>query len=122
MDCRIFLGFYELLGKDIQVVVEESCKEGHLHAPMNSTFISLIPKSDTPQDLNDFRPISLCNCIYKIVAKVIAKGIKKVLSKSISKEQFGFLEGRQIHEAIGVAHGRNPFYENEEDKRSSAQN
>jgi hypothetical protein len=53
--------------------------------------------------MNDFRPISLYNCIYKIVAKVIAKRIKKILSKSISKEQFGFLEGRQIHEAIGVA-------------------
>jgi hypothetical protein len=48
-------------------------------------------------------PISLCNCIYKIIAKIISKRIKGILSKSISQEQFGFLEGRQIHEAIGVA-------------------
>jgi hypothetical protein len=45
----------------------------------------------------------LCNCLYKIVAKVIARRLKPILSGAISQEQFGFLEGRQIHEAIGVA-------------------
>lgn len=34
---------------------------------------------------------------------MIARRLKNILSKSISAEQFGFLEGRQIHEAIGVA-------------------
>jgi hypothetical protein len=51
----------------------------------------------------DFRPISLCNCIYKIMAKLISRCLKPILSEAISKEQFGFLNGRQIHEAIGVA-------------------
>lgn len=45
----------------------------------------------------------MCNCIYKIIAKVIAVRLKPMLSRHISKEQFGFLDGRQIHEAIGVA-------------------
>ena len=35
----------------------------------NTLFISLIPKVDNPQHLNDFRPISLVGCVYKIVAK-----------------------------------------------------
>jgi ribonuclease HI len=52
---------------------------------------------------DDFRPISLCNCIYKIIAKIIARRLNPFLSEAISKEQFGFLEGRQIHEAIGLA-------------------
>jgi hypothetical protein len=37
------------------------------------------------------------------VAKIIARRLKPILSSSISREQFGFLEGRKIHEAIGVA-------------------
>ena len=41
--------------------------------------------------------------MYKIISKVIARGIKEILSKKISKDKFGFLERRQIHEAIGVA-------------------
>ena len=43
------------------------------------------------------------NITYKVVTKIIAQRFRKVLSKLISKEQFGFLEDRQIHEAIGVA-------------------
>jgi hypothetical protein len=97
------LDFFDTIGKDLLAVIEEVHRKGHMHDPLNSTFIALIPKSDSLQSLDDFRPISLCNCIYKIVAKVIARRLKKVFSASISKEQFGFLEGRQIHEAIGVA-------------------
>jgi hypothetical protein len=49
-----------------------------------------------------FRPIALCNLVYKIITKIIAARIKTSLSVGISKEQFGFLEGRQITDAIGV--------------------
>jgi hypothetical protein len=74
-----------------------------MHPPFNSTFLALIPKKDEPLSFEDFRSISLCNCIYKIVAKLISRHLKPILSEAISKEQFGFLNGHQIHEAIGVA-------------------
>jgi hypothetical protein len=97
-----FVGIFEFIGKDILKVVEESRVNGHIHAPLNATFIALIPKVDDPKSLDDFRPISLCNSVYKIISKIISKRIKAILSKSVSHEQFGFLEGIQIHEAIGV--------------------
>lgn len=100
---EFFLGLYEILGQDILYVVEDTRASGSIPASFNSTFIAFIPKSDNPSSLNEFRPISVCNCIYKIVAKIIAKRVKVVLSNRISSEQFGFLEGRKIHEAIGVA-------------------
>lgn len=84
-------------------VVKESRKFGVIRASINTTFISLIPKVDKPSTFDDFRTISLCNCLYKLILKVISKRLKAVLSKNISKGQFGFLQGRQIHEAIGVA-------------------
>ena len=58
---------------------------------------------DNPKSLHEFRPISLCNYIYKVISKVIAWRLKDLLSEHITGEQFGFLKGRQIHEAIGVA-------------------
>ena len=84
-------------------MVEDTRISGRIPASFNTTFIALIPKTDNPVTLNEFRPISLCKCIYKIVSKVIARRLKVILSENISAEQFGFLEGRQIHEAIGVA-------------------
>eukprot|EP00253_Pinus_taeda_P031667 PITA_31667 len=100
---ELFLHFFDLIGSKITDVVEESRLKGEIYRPFNSTFIALIPKKDEPENLEDFRPISLCNCIYKIIAKVIAIRIVPILSRNISMEQFSFLDGRQIHEAIGVA-------------------
>ena len=83
--------------------MEDTRISGRIPACFNSTFIALIPKVDNPLSLADFRPISLCYCIYKVIAKVVARRLKGILSTHISGEQFGFLEGHQIHEAIGTA-------------------
>lgn len=100
---ELFLGFFDVMGEDLLKVVEESRRSGRIHAPINATFIALIPKVDKPETFDDIRPISLCNCLYKIISKVISCGLKVVLSEKISKEQFSFLQGRQFHEAIVVA-------------------
>lgn len=90
---ELFHHFFDLIGAKITEVVEESRKKGEVYSPFNATFIALIPKKEVPETFEDFQPISLCNCIYKIIAKVIALRIKPFLSRHISMEQFGFLNG-----------------------------
>ena len=91
-----------MIGTDLLKVIEESRINGRIHGPFNTTFIALIPKVNDPQYFDDFRPISLCNCIYKIIAKIIAHRLKPFLLEAISNEKFWFLEGRQIQEVIWV--------------------
>jgi len=57
---------------------------------------------DDPLYFRDFRPISLSNFIYKIIAKITANQLKPILSHNIYSEQFSFLEDKQIHEVDGV--------------------
>eukprot|EP00253_Pinus_taeda_P024074 PITA_24074 len=91
---EFYIAFFDLIGKDLLRVVEESRSTGCLYNAINSTFIALIPKSDSPSSFDDYRPISLCNVLYKIISKIIANRIKPILSKHIAPQQFAFLEDR----------------------------
>ena len=77
---EFYLDFYDLIGKDLLMVVEESRRECFIHAPLNSTFIALTPKKENQGKFEDFTTISLCNCLYKIISKIITKRLKGVLS------------------------------------------
>ena len=88
---RVLSTFIWIGGDDILNVTEESRISGKISGALNATFIALIPKSNNLSSLDEFRPISLCNGIYKIIAKIISRRIKQILSKAIWKDQFGFL-------------------------------
>jgi hypothetical protein len=70
---------------------------------VNQTDICLIPKVPQPEFVNQFRPISLCNTIYKVVSKVIVERLKELVPIIVSLFQTGFVPRRNIHENIVVA-------------------
>ena len=76
---------------DLLAAIEQYRIEGFVSKYLNSTFLTLIPKGDKHVTFVYFRPISLCNLIYKVISKVIANCIKPKLAEVLSKEQFDFL-------------------------------
>ncbi|XP_030923186.1 uncharacterized protein LOC115950077 [Quercus lobata] len=62
---------------------------------LNKTLITLIPKSRNPETLNNYRPISLCNTVYKMVTKIIVAQFRPLLPDLISPLQSAFVPGRQ---------------------------
>lgn len=100
---EVFIHFADLMIPDLLATIKESRINGFIPGVVNSTFIALIPKRKSPQIFVYFRSISLYNTVYKLISKVIARKLKLILSKFISEEQFRFIEGRQIHDVIGIS-------------------
>nr|KYP55936.1 Transposon TX1 uncharacterized [Cajanus cajan] len=108
--------FWETLKGDIVRMVKEFHANGKLPKGTNSTFITLIPKVDDPQSLDDYRPISLVGCLYKILAKILANRLKKVLPSIIDDRQSAFLEGRNLLQSVVIAN--ETLYEVKKEKKS----
>lgn len=74
----------------VQQVFDDPSKIGDI----NQTLLTLIPKVHDPSKPADFRPISLCNVVYKIVTKILANRIKSFLPYVISPNQSSFISER----------------------------
>jgi hypothetical protein len=66
--------------------------------------LTLIPKVDDAIDMNNYRPISLLNCSFKIFSKLLTIRLDVVCQRIIAKEQCVFIRGRYILDSVVVAY------------------
>ncbi|GKD84506.1 putative RNA-directed DNA polymerase, eukaryota, reverse transcriptase zinc-binding domain protein [Tanacetum coccineum] len=92
---------WDVVGGDITCAIRDFFfSNGKLLKELNHTIISLIPKVTTPARINDYRPISCCNVLYKCISKIIANRVKEGLGDIFSINQSAFVPGHRISNNI----------------------
>ncbi|KAJ4969222.1 hypothetical protein NE237_015923 [Protea cynaroides] len=95
---------WPIIGNDVSQAIIWFFENPFMPRCANSTFLCLIPKCNIPSKFSDFRPIALCNVIYKIIAKITASRIQMGLDKVISANQSAFITNRSISDNILICH------------------
>jgi hypothetical protein len=94
---------WDTVKKEVRKSVLDFLNHDIFDPSINRTYIALVPKIKSPKFLTDYRPISLCNVLYKLSSKVLANRLKRVLHQIISPNQSAFIPGRLITDNILIA-------------------
>jgi len=76
---RFFQRNWGLLKEDIVHAAQVFFNEGKMLDGVNDTAVVLIPKVMHPETLKDYRPINLCNVLYKVVSKCLVNRLRPLL-------------------------------------------
>ncbi|KAL0016945.1 hypothetical protein SO802_004014 [Lithocarpus litseifolius] len=118
-------GFFQYFLHDVK---ESVCMEikrifasGSMPDYLNRTLISLIPKCQHPKTFRSYKPISLCNSVYKIVTKIVVGRIRPLLNKLVSPVQAAFVPSRKGLDNIIIACELIHFINNKRGKEGTLQ-
>lgn len=100
---RFFQRNWAVLKEEVIQGVLNFCADGIMPEGVNETTIVLIPKGNEPQCIKDYRPISLCNVIYKVISKLLVNRLRPFLDDLISESQSAFVPGRMITDNAIIA-------------------
>ena len=98
---EFFETFFDLIGTHLLNSYNEAFTKGQLSISQRRGVICLIPKDDSDlTELSNWRPLTLLNVDYKILAKAIGQRIESKLSSLIHSDQTGFIKGRFIGQNV----------------------
>lgn len=90
----------ETIGKGIVECIQQFFYSGRMPPKLNPTFLTLIPKREDCVVPEHYRPIALCNTLYKVITKLLASRLRLYLRDLISRTQCAFVPERQIIDNI----------------------
>lgn len=93
---------WDVVGESVTQFVLDFFNTGQLPDETNDALVVLIPKVGKPEKMAQFRPISLCNVLFKMITKTMVIRLKKVMPKLIGPAQASFIPGRLSADNIVV--------------------
>lgn len=100
---EFFRSAWSIIVKEFIISIKSFFEKGFLPNDINSTILAQIPKTTTAREMRDYRPISCCNVIYKVISKIIANRLKHTLPYFIVLNQSAFVKGRLLIENLLLA-------------------
>ena len=94
---------WDFIAQDILDIVLSFFRTGRLPKGINTTYVTLLPKTVDPIEFKDFQPISMIHGIYKIIAKILASKLKTVMQDINSLNQSAFIADRNIIDGFMIA-------------------
>lgn len=88
-----FQYYWHIVGSSVLAMVLGILRGNSIPPYLNRTFITLIPKKSNYEYKREYKPISLCHVVYKLVSKVLANRLKTFLNKIVSVNQSASLQG-----------------------------
>ena len=98
--CEFYKHLWEYVGPDLHKVYLEAYHTKSLGAIINKGNIKFIPKARDSEDICNWRPITLLNVSYKIIAKEISLKIFHLLPLIVRLEKTSFIKSRYILDNI----------------------
>ncbi|KAL9662666.1 hypothetical protein QQ045_027499 [Rhodiola kirilowii] len=99
---EFFKASWNIIGQDVVNCISSFLRTGVMPSGINATYLALIPKISNASCPKDFRPISCCNVVYKIISTLLANRLKPVLKYLVNQSQSAFIEGRNIAHNISL--------------------
>ena len=92
--------FYKACWKDIKMIFKDMLKEtfevGELPDSLKKAVVTLIFKKDDKTKLKNYRPISVTNYDYKILAFTLSNRLQQVIAQIVNEDQSGYIKNRFI--------------------------
>jgi hypothetical protein len=105
---KISIEFYqtcwEIMKYDIIQLFDEFFKGKIDISRINYGIITLLPKRSDASSIQQYIPIRLLNCIYKLITKTLTLRVEEVADKLIHSNQSAFMKGRNIMSGVMILH------------------
>lgn len=104
LTARFYKSCWDIVGQDVIKEVKYCFQTSYMKHPLNHTNICMIPKITNPETLSDYRPIALCNVLYKIISKCLEGRLRSHLNNIVFDAQAAFIPGRLVNDNVMIAH------------------